>query len=42
MDTNKTPVVITRKNKRLRKGAHLLAFTAAGGLSGIYTVRGRP
>jgi hypothetical protein len=30
-------VVITRKDKRLHKGAHLLAFALTGGISGIVT-----
>jgi hypothetical protein len=32
-----TPVVITRKDKRLHKGAHLTAFVLTGGASGIVT-----
>lgn len=31
------PVVITRKDKRLRKGLHLAAFIATGGASGVVT-----
>lgn len=34
---NKTPVVITRKDKRLHKGAHLTAFVLTGGASGVVT-----
>lgn len=38
MAKNKTPVVIVRKDKRIRhKGLHLLAFAATGGLSGVVT-----
>jgi hypothetical protein len=33
MKKNKTPVVITRKDKRLHKGAHLTAFVLTGGMS---------
>jgi len=33
MGKNKTPVVITRKDKRLKKGLHLLAFALTGGAS---------
>jgi hypothetical protein len=31
------PVVITRKDKRLGKGRHLIAFALTGGASGVYT-----
>jgi hypothetical protein len=31
------PVVITRKDKRLNKTGHTLAFMLTGGLSGAYT-----
>lgn len=31
------PVVIVRKDKRLHKGAHLVAFALTGGASGIVT-----
>jgi hypothetical protein len=31
------PVVITRKDKRLNKTGHLLAFMLTGGASGVYT-----
>lgn len=37
MAKNRTPVVIVRKDKRLRKGRHLLAFALTGGMSGIVT-----
>jgi hypothetical protein len=37
MGKNKTPVVITRKDKRLKKGLHLLAFTLTGGASAPVT-----
>ncbi len=31
------PVVIVRKDKRLNKAGHLLAFAASGGTSSVYT-----
>jgi len=31
------PVVVVRKDKRLRKGLHLAAFALTGGASGIVT-----
>lgn len=34
---NAAQVVITRKDKRLNKTGHLLAFALTGGTSGIYT-----
>jgi hypothetical protein len=34
---NKTPVVITRKDKKLKKTGHLLAFALTGGASSVYT-----
>ncbi len=34
---NSTVVVITRKDKRLFKTGHLLAFLATGGTSVLYT-----
>lgn len=34
----KPQVVITRKDKRLRRGLHLLAFTLTGGASAPITV----
>jgi hypothetical protein len=37
MARNRTPVVIVRKDKRLKSGRHLLAFAVTGGLSGVYT-----
>jgi hypothetical protein len=37
MGKNKTPVVITRKDKRLKKGLHLLAFALTGGASAPVT-----
>jgi hypothetical protein len=37
MRKNKTPVVITRKDKRLHKGLHALAFVATGGASSVVT-----
>lgn len=37
MRKSKAPVVITRKDKRLHKLAHLIGFAATGGASGIYT-----
>lgn len=37
MGKNKVPVVITRKDKRLNKLGHLLAFAVTGGTSGAYT-----
>jgi hypothetical protein len=33
----KPPVVIVRKDKRTRKGLHLLAFVATGGMSAPVT-----
>jgi hypothetical protein len=37
MGKNKAPVVITRKDKRLNKPGHLLAFALSCGTSGVYT-----
>lgn len=34
---NRAPVVIVRKDKRLNKTGHLLAFMATGGTSSVYT-----
>ncbi len=33
MRKNKTPVVITRRDKKMNKGIHLAAFVATGGMS---------
>jgi hypothetical protein len=37
MGKNRTPVVIVRKDKKLKKGRHLALFALTGGLSGVYT-----
>lgn len=37
MSKSNPPVVITRKDKRLHKGAHLIAFALTGGASGAVT-----
>jgi len=34
---NKAPVVIVRKDKKLRKGTHAGLFALTGGLSGVFT-----
>ena len=37
MAKNRAPVVIVRKDKRLKPGRHLLAFALTGGMSGVVT-----
>lgn len=37
MGKNRTPVVIVRKDKKLKKSGHLLAFMLTGGLSAPVT-----
>jgi hypothetical protein len=37
MSRKRAPVVITRKDKRLRKGLHLFAFALTGGMSAPVT-----
>lgn len=37
MGKNKAPVVIVRKDKKLKKGRHLALFALTGGMSSVYT-----